>query len=258
MQTCLTVVGPRAAASRFRAGVSSACPLLMLLLAATFVVSLGDRRLIAEQPKFVDLFDGHSLDGWEQHGGKATYRIEDGVIIGTAVANTPNSFLCTKRHYADFALELEFLVDAELNSGIQIRSEVFDEEREFETKSATGLIEKRKIPAGRVHGYQVEIDPSERAWTAGIYDESRRGWLNDLQNNEPARKAFRQGEWNKVLVVAVGRTIKTWLNGVPAANLKDDMTRQGFIALQVHGVAKPEHAGKQVKWRHVRIIDLGE
>ena len=39
---------------------------------------------------------------------------------------------------------------------------------------------------GRVHGYQVEIDPSDRAWSAGIYDEARKGWLYSLENNPKA------------------------------------------------------------------------
>ena len=111
------------------------------------------------------------------------------------------------------------------------------------------------IPAGRVHGYQVEIDPSDRAWTAGIYDEGRRGWLNDLANNEPARKAFKQGDWNKLRVECRGDSIKTWLNGVPAADLHDDMTPKGFIALQVHGVgARTEPL--EVRWRNIRIAEV--
>src|SRR5205807_868656 len=128
---------------------------------------------------WVPLFNGKDLDGWVQQGGKAKYRAEDGQIVGTAVPNTANSFLCTKKDYANFLLELEFKVQPGLNSGVQIRSHCFDEPR---TVKLDG--KEIKIPAGRVHGYQVEIDPSERAWTGGIYDEGRRGWLNDLKNNE--------------------------------------------------------------------------
>src|SRR6478735_8626234 len=106
------------------------------------------------------LFDGRSLDGWIQRGGAAKYRVENGEIVGTSVPNTGNSFLCTTRDYGDFILELDFKVDPKLNSGVQIRSHVFDKPTQFqkEGKQAT-------IPPGRVHGYQVEIDPSDRAWT---------------------------------------------------------------------------------------------
>ena len=194
--------------------------------------------------------DGNSLKGWTQRGGAAKYRAENGELIGTSVPNTGNSFLCTERDYGDFILELEFKVDPKLNSGVQIRSQCFDEPMEIEHDG-----KKIKIPAGRVHGYQVEIDPSDRAWTGGIYDEGRRGWLADLKANEPARKAFKQNEWNKFRIECRGDSIRTWLNGVPAAELKDSMTSKGFIALQVHGVGKNEET-MGVRWRNIRIKDL--
>ena len=134
-----------------------------------------------------------------------------------------------------------------LNSGVQIRSQCFDEPKEVGAA--------RRSPAGRVHGYQVEIDPSDRAWSGGIYDEGRRGWLNDLKDNEAARKAFKQGEWNTFRVECRGDSIKTWINGVPAADLKDDMTPEGFIALQVHGVGA-ETEPREVRWRNIRIQEL--
>jgi len=159
--------------------------------------------------------------------------------------------------YGDFELHVEYRVDPLLNSGIQIRSHVFKEDTEIIIKSANGDEKKRKVAAGRVHGYQVEIDPSDRAWSGGIYDEGRRGWLNNLEKNEAARKAFKQNEWNHYRIVCKGDSIKTWVNGVPAADLKDDLTSSGFIALQVHGVGKhPEKVGKQVIWRNVKIKEL--
>jgi CubicO group peptidase (beta-lactamase class C family)/D-alanyl-D-alanine dipeptidase len=196
---------------------------------------------------WTDLFNGKNLDGWVRRGGKAKYRAEHGEIVGTSVPNTGNSFLCTTRDYTDFVLELDFKVDAQLNSGVQIRSHCFDEAK---TVKLAG--KKYKIPAGRVHGYQVEIDPSARAWTGGIYDEGRRGWLNDLKQNEAARKAFKQGAWNHFRIECRGDSLKTWLNGVPAADLKDSATPSGFIGLQVHGVGKKEKA-LEVRFRRLRI-----
>jgi len=196
--------------------------------------AFGGNRLNAQ---WEVLFDGETLNGWEQKGGKAIYRVEDGCIVGISVKGEPNSFLCTKKTYANFILELDFKVDPEMNSGIQIRSQSYPEYRN-----------------GRVHGYQVEIDPSPRAWTGGIYDEARRGWLYDLRLNEAARKAFKQNEWNHLHIEAIGNTIRTWLNGVPCAHLIDNVTREGFIALQVH--ARPK-SGIKVWWKNIRILDLG-
>ena len=202
---------------------------------------------------FKPLFDGKTLDGWEQHSGTAKYSVENGEIVGTSVPNTGNSFLCTKNKYADFILELEFKVDPVLNSGIQIRSNFFEKETEIDL----GNGKTKKVPADRVHGYQVEIDPSDRAWSGGIYDEGRRGWLNNLKENEPARNAFKQNEWNHYRIVCKGDSIKTWINGVQAADLKDGLTSEGVIALQVHGVGnKKEKVGKQIRWRNIRIKTL--
>jgi uncharacterized protein YceK len=185
------------------------------------------------------LFDGATLDGWVQRGGGAVYLVQDGTIVGESRPNQPNSFLCTVDDYSDFVLELEFNVDEGMNSGIQIRS--------------ASIPEYRK---GAVHGYQVEIDPSERAWTGGIYDESRRGWLNDLADNEPARKAFVHNDWNHFKIVARGGHIQTWLNGVAAADLVDDVSSSGFIALQVHGVGARTDP-LRVRWRNIRLRELG-
>ncbi len=205
---------------------------------------------LAGDARWRPLFDGKTLEGWKQRGGAAKYRVENGEIVGTSVPKTGNSFLCTTRDYGDFILELEFKVDPKLNSGVQIRSHCFDKPTEFTQEG-----KKHTIAAGRVHGYQVEIDPLERAWTGGIYDEGRRGWLNDLKDNEAARQAFRQNEWNKFRIECRGDSIKTWLNGVPAADLKDDMTPKGFIALQVHGVGDSADP-REVRWRGIRIQEI--
>jgi hypothetical protein len=223
--------------------------LSLRLLALVALVNIAGLTSAADKEEFRPLFDGKSLDGWVQRGGKAKYEVKDGEIVGTSVLGTPNSFLCTDRDYGDFILEVEFKVHPGMNSGIQIRSQCFDEDKTIEHNG-----KQIKIAAGRVHGYQVEIDPSDRAWSGGIYDEGRRGWLNDLKDNKEARQAFKQNEWNKYRVECKGDSIKTWINGVPAADLKDSMTPSGFISLQVHSTKKEEPM--QVRWRNVRIMEL--
>jgi hypothetical protein len=209
------------------------------LLVTVLVLAWVCQAKVGEEAKWESLFDGKTLSGWKQLGGKAKYTVEDGVIVGTSVRGTPNSFLCTEKMFGDFILELELKVDPNLNSGVQIRSNSFKHYRN-----------------GRVHGYQVEVDPSKRAFSGGIYDEARRGWLNDLKDNEPARKAFKVGQWNKYRIEAVGDSIKTWVNGVAAADLVDSMTLVGFIGLQVHST-KSEKPLK-MRWRNIRIKDLGQ
>ncbi len=203
---------------------------------------------------------GKDLTGWVSRGGKAIYSIEGGELVGTAVLNSPNSFLCTEKTYGDFVLEYDFKVDPRLNSGVQIRSECFAEKTEVEWRG-----KKINVPAGRVHGYQIEIDPDpkrDRWWTAGIYDEGRRDWLfpgvlggNGKEFTEIGRKLFKRGDWNHIRVEALGDSIKTWLNDTPCAEVSDAMTPRGLIGLQVHGVGK-EAAGAQVRWRNLMITEL--
>lgn len=186
---------------------------------------------------WTELFNGKDFTGWKQLNGEAKYEVVDGVIVGTTVMNTPNSFLCTEENYSDFVFEVELLVEPNMNSGIQFRSE-----------------SKAEYNNGRVHGYQCEVDPSDRAWSAGIYDEARRGWLYPLELNPDAQSALKMGEWNKYRIECIGNSIKTWLNDVPCAHVIDDMTPEGFIALQVHGIgSNEEREGQQIKWRNIRI-----
>lgn len=210
----------------------------------------------------VDLFNGKNLTGWVQRGGKASYAVENGEIVGTSVMDTPNSFLCTEKTYGDFILEYEFKVDPRLNSGVQFRSECFE-------KLTPVVLEDKtiKVPAGRVHGYQCEIDPDpkkDRWWTAGIYDEGRRSWLYPGKKGGDAaaftkqgRVLFKQGDWNHIRIEAVGDSIKTFLNGTACAEIKDSLTLRGFIALQVHGIAKDkDKEGAQVRWRNLKLTEM--
>ena len=207
-------------------------PGLIILMA---VVSLN---AIASRGTWENLFNGRNLKGWERINGSAEYTVVKGEIVGTSKLNSQNSFLATTRTFGDFILEYEIIMDEGLNSGVQIRSE-----------------SKREYENGRVYGYQVECDDSPRAWTAGIYDESRRGWLYPMEYNQPAKKSYRRGQWNVFRVEAVGNSIRTWLNGVPCANLVDGLTPIGFIALQVHAIGNAEaNAGKTIRWRNIRIM----
>ena len=231
---------------------------ILIFFTLCWVTVLG-----AEEKGFKNLFNGKNFTGWTQKGGIAKYTIKEGVIVGTAVNGTPNSFLCTKKHYGDFILEYEYKCDDRLNSGVQIRSNAYDKEI---TKTLDNG-KTKKFPAGRVHGYQVEIDPNkpDRMWSAGIYDEGRRGWLypglrggNDEETKaaftKTGQKTYKPNEWNKVRVECRGDSIKTWLNGVARADFKDSLTAKGFIGLQVHGIGnKKELAGAQVQWRNLRL-----
>lgn len=226
--------------------------MLMNRLFAAAVLSFASVTLsmAADDAGWKLLFNGKSLEGWTQKGGKAKYRVENNEIVGTSQPGTPNSFLCTTREFTNFILELEFKVAPGLNSGVQIRSHAYDMPTEVEWKGKT-----YRVKAGTVHGYQIEIDPSPRAWTGGLYEEGRRGWFHNLSNNPAAQKAFKQNDWNKFHIEAVGDSIKSQINGVPAADYRDAMNPSGFIGLQVHGVGKRTN-DLEVRFRNIKIKEL--
>lgn len=232
------------------------CLLLALLLA---IVSSSSQAEQTDGNGFQPLFDGKTLEGWQKRGGQASYMPKDGAIVGASAPNTPNTFLCTTKEYGDFILTYEFKCDAQLNSGVQIRSHVFDKPTVYDPDG-----QRKTIPAGRVHGYQVEIDPNkpDRLWVGGIYDEGRRGWLfpglnggDESEFSKLGKAAYRPDQWNAIRVECRGSRIRTWLNGQPRADFTDDADGRGFIGLQVHGVGA-ETKPLQVRWKNLRIKEL--
>ena len=183
------------------------------------------------------LFNGKNLKGWKVLNGTTKFYVDNAEIVGVSEVGQPNVFLCTTKNYGDYILEFSFKADEGLNSGVQFRS--------LSTKDYLN---------GRVHGYQYEIDTAPRAWSGGVYDEATpRLWLYPLTYNQPARTAYRQGEWNNARIEAIGNSIRTWLNGVECANLIDDAYASGLIALQIHAIGNERDNGKTVRWRNIRV-----
>ncbi len=209
------------------------------LLLAVFVIYASAQP---KNNKWISLFDGKTLNGWKQATGSAIYKVENGNIVGLTVPSSPNSFLVTDKEYGDFVLELEAKIDdTSSNSGVQLRSH-------FDPTDNNGK--------GKVYGYQYELDPSSRKWSAGIYDEGRRDWLYPLSLNPAAQNAFKLHEYNKMKVECFHNTIRTWINGVPAAFLVDTFDRKGFIGLQVHAINKAENAGEKIYFKNIRLMPI--
>lgn len=196
----------------------------------------------AQSAQWVSLFDGKSLSGWKELAGTAKFSVENGAIVGATVANSGNSFLVTDKEYGDFEFEMDVKIeDTTSNSGVQLRSH-------YDPAGHEGK--------GKVFGYQYELDPSSRKWTAGIYDEGRRDWLYPMSLHPSAQNAFRLKQFNKVRIQCVGNNIRTWINGVAAAYMVDTVDHNGFIGLQVHAIPKPEMAGEKIYFKNIRIRPL--
>ena len=210
-----------------------------LLIAFCFVAI----NCFAQQTGWKNLFDGKTLTGWKRLAGTANFSVEDGVIVGTTVKGSPNTFLATEKEYGDFVLELDVKLESQKgNSGVQTRSHY-----DAASKNGNGL----------VYGRQVEVDPSDRKWSGGIYDEGRRKWLYPLTLNPAAQNAYKADDFNHIKVECIGNQMKTWFNGVPCGYLVDTIDQKGFIALQVHAVSGADQAGKRVWFKNIRIKTSG-
>jgi hypothetical protein len=231
-------------------------PLRLLLSGAAISAAFSFIALQAAEPKSGDwqTWFKNGLDGGRVVSGTASYKVENGVLIGTTVDGSPNSFLI-KGPYRDFEIEFEVNVDDALNSGVQVRSRLAKEGDAAPKGSKKG----KALPAGRLYGPQCEIAING---TAGdFYDEARRAvWWSAVTNTESvrtaaAKAAFKKGEWNRYRIVVQGDHYRSWVNAVPTADFRQSDDPEGYIGFQVHGI-KQGSGPYSVRWRNVRFREL--
>lgn len=192
---------------------------------------------------FVSLYNGKDLNDWEPLGGHCTFEAKGDVIVGTTVPGSPSTYLSTKKNdYKDFIFTAEFKWAVDGNTGVMFRAQ---------SKPGTGKDKGRQI----VFGPQAEMEAfsKERYWSAGIYGQSAGGWIYPLwlEAHEDVRNAMKRDDWNRITIRAQGETIKTWLNGVPAAHWKTNEYDEGFFSLQVHSGKEGE-----VHFRNIKVKEL--
>lgn len=217
-------------------GASAAGWWLGCFLIGISSIGPGENVVRADEPgatDFAPLFDGKTLDGWRNPYEWGEAWVEDGEI---RLRGDRKFFLVTDRVFGDFVFEGEVRVpDGPANSGFMFRCEV---------------------GKNLVRGYQAEVDPSERRWSGGLYDEGRRGWLNPLSGDEPgvaeARGAFDRSKWNAYRVECVGDRIKIHVNGILTTDYRDPVDAIGPIGIQHHG-----EKGQIYRFRNLRIKELG-
>lgn len=176
----------------------------------------------------VNLFNGETLDGWVNHG-KEKWFVENGEIICESGPAAEYGYLATEKYYDDFELTLEFLQEADGNSGVFFRS---------------------TLDGTKITGWQAEVAPPGHD-TGGIYESYGRGWL--IKPDPAKDKALKMGEWNKMKIRVVGPQVSTWLNGTEMITLTDEKIGEGkgSIALQIH-----DGGGIRVRWRNIELKAL--
>ncbi len=212
-------------------------------------ISSSNIASLSEQAGFVALLNGDSIEGWTMKGSQAEFTLEKGVLKGHGKDLKGNSFLCSDKRYTDFVMAFQMKFDhMKGNSGCMFRANIKE--------------------SGRVFGYQCEHDNTDRSWTAGIYDEARRGWIVPVKKDpspeaaaarkaftEQGQRLFKKDDWNTVVIKCVGEHIQIWLNGEQRVDYKDmdkkNQTSEGIFGFQVHG-------GKScdVRWRNIFIKEL--
>ena len=172
------------------------------------------------------LFNGTNLDGWIPYGTEKWY-VEDGLLVSESGPDAEYGYLATEGFYKDFEISLEFLQEADGNSGVFVRS---------------------TIDGTKVNGWQVEVAPAGKH-TGGVYESYGRGWL--IKPDAEKEGVLKEGQWNTLKIRMVGDRLTSWLNGVEMVNLQDEKIGEGEgrIALQIH-----DGGGIKVKWRNIKLV----
>ncbi len=191
---------------------------------------------------FTDLFNGKDLTGWVTRGGKSQFEAIDGIIKGTCIPGSPSTYLCTdKADYKNFIFTCEMKWEVDGNSGVMLRATVKPGDK-FE--NVVG-------PQAEMEGFGGNF--AGRGWSGGIYGQGYGGWEYPLwlDAHEEVRQALKKEGWNRLTIKAEGNTIKTWLNGIPAANWETDEYKEGVFGLQVHAGAQGT-----ILWRNIKVKEL--
>ncbi|MEM6778357.1 MAG: family 78 glycoside hydrolase catalytic domain [Planctomycetota bacterium] len=201
---------------------------------------------------YTPLFNGTDLSGWRNPYSHGQATVVDGEIHLKA---DKKFFLVTERAYTDFRLVVELhLPEGKANSGVMFRCHVDEGARKA------------------VYGYQAECDGSDRCWSGGLFDESRRGWIwpSTQGRSEPqflehadesqqffaqarVRGALRRRGWNRYEITCVKDQITIVLNGIQTVRFRDATDAMGFIGIQHHG-----EKGQTYRFRNLFIKELPE
>jgi hypothetical protein len=205
----------------------SAVTLSLLLIG--FIAFSYSHQASGQGAGWVTLFDGKSLNGWDQIGD-SNWKIADGV----AVADKGNGFLVSKASYGDFQLRAEFWVGDDANSGIFIRC---TDPAKVNSKTA----------------YEVNI------WDQRPEKDYASGAIVGVAKVNPMPTTV--GKWNVYEITAKGSTFTVTLNGQKTVDgAQDAKFASGRISLQ-HGLGLKDAKGVAndkgvVKFRKVEIKPL--
>ncbi len=199
------------------------------------MLSLGLAALLlaAGAARADEFFNGKNLEGWE--GLTEYWSVKDGAIVGLTQKDPGfNTFLCTKAKYKDFELKFQIrLKDGKGNSGVQIRSEIFDKEK------------------FRVKGPQADV--GQQYW-GSLYGENFGGMMKQSPQ-DLVKKAVKQDDFNEYYIKCVGKHVTIKINGETMVDDDfDKLPDDGIIALQLHA----GFPSMEVTFKNIEFKDLSK
>jgi hypothetical protein len=238
---------------------------VLIAILSVAVITMACKNKSAKQDGWKDLFDGKTLNGWRvinqdwtNPDSKPDFYVENGMIVCNTTMDNEGGYLVLEKSYDNFILEFDVKIDTSLNSGLQCRSRQWEKDTAtvYVAGDAQGTKRLTKWRKGYVWGYQIEVDPSSRAWSGGLYEPGNRGWIVTLAGNETARKAFKPMDWNHFKIVMNGTKIQTWVNNIQTVDITDNMSASGIIGLQFHRAYNDYQINKKSMWKNIRIKEL--
>lgn len=213
----------------------------LLLAGVMTMMSVAGVASVAGAAEFKSIFDGKSLEGWKSKQGQF-WRVEGGAITAESTEKNPcskNTFLVWQGgDVADFELKLKYRITGtdKANSGIQVRSQIFDD--------------------GHMTGYQCDLDLAGN-WVGKLYDEhmprkvlanrgekvvySKKGEKTvETFSDKPDEvlATIKAGDWNEYHIKARGHSIQILINGVKTIHVVDrqegEFDASGLLAVQLH------------------------
>jgi hypothetical protein len=221
-------------------------------------VRLGLRDIKLQPLALGPIFNGKDLAGWKEHPGKKS---KCGVNDqGEITMKDGPGDLQTEGQWDDFVLQIECKTNGKhLNSGVFFRCRPNEYQQGYEAQIHNGFaaepnkeytIETYDPETGKVLTAKKEKYAALDYGTGAIY------------RRMPARKqAAKDGEWFTMIVIAEGRHLATWVNGVQMVDWTDtrpvkDNARNGCklekgpISLQGHDPTT------DLNFRNIRIAEL--
>jgi len=228
---------------------------LFLILAASMATAFGATSRCAPERQPQSLFNSSDLTGWEIDvpAPDSNVRVRNPFVVrnGLLVSlGEPRGHLLTDASYRDYRLEIEYRFSATPgNAGVLVHAStpralygMFPRSIEVQMESGNAgdfwcILEDIHVPNMEAR----RGPPAEWGTTEGKLRRIR----NLTDNSEKP-----VGEWNTMVIEAVGRSIKVWVNG--------DLVNEGADATADHGRIALQSEGSEVEFRKLSLTPISK